>query len=160
MVDEAQREELKVREGESPEEWKARVDGLSDKWAQEHCEKLRAERKGRHEERSPSGSSELSMASRAKGQERGVERAISEFEAAKKQLYRGDGTQVYAGEEHAERLEKLTAELREQVEAVVREAPRRTPPATRGRPWRSHTWTPRRRPRPQREAAFRPPGRS
>jgi hypothetical protein len=25
------RDELKVREGESPEEWKARVDGLSDK---------------------------------------------------------------------------------------------------------------------------------
>ena len=30
MTDEARREELKVREGEGPEEYEARVDGLSD----------------------------------------------------------------------------------------------------------------------------------
>jgi hypothetical protein len=59
---------------------------------------------------------------RAKSQERDTERAVSEFETAKKRLYRSDGTKVYGEEEHAERLGKLTADLREKTEAVVREA--------------------------------------
>jgi len=59
---------------------------------------------------------------RTKSQERDVEKAVSEFEAAKKRLYRSDGSKVYGDEEHAERLGKLTDGLREKAEAVAAEA--------------------------------------
>ena len=59
---------------------------------------------------------------RIKSQERDVEKAVSEFEAAKKRLYRSDGSKVYGDEEHAERLGKLTDGLREKAEAVAAEA--------------------------------------
>ncbi len=123
MLTEAQRAELKHREGESPQEWKARTDGLMEKWDQERREELRAKREGRpgHEAR-PSGTTTLSRGSRAKSQERDVEKAVEEFEAAKKRLYRRDGSQVYGEAEHAERLGKLAAELRERAEAVAAEA--------------------------------------
>lgn len=55
-------------------------------------------------------------------QERAVERAVEEFEAQKKRLYRVDGKEVYGQAEHAERLGSLADELREKVEAVVTEA--------------------------------------
>ena len=65
---------------------------------------------------------ESSRRYRTRSQERDVERAVSEFEATRKRLYRVDGTPVYGDEEHKERLGKLTAALREKVEAVVTEA--------------------------------------
>ncbi len=123
LLTEAQREELKHREGESPQEWKTRTDGLMEKWDRERREELRAKREGRpgHEAR-PSGTTTLSRGSRAKSQERDVEKAVEEFEAAKKRLYRRDGSRVYGEAEHAERLGKLAAELRERAEAVAAEA--------------------------------------
>ena len=59
---------------------------------------------------------------RIKSQERDVDKAVSEFEAAKKRLYRPDGSKVYGEEEHAERLGNLTGDLREKAEAVATEA--------------------------------------
>jgi hypothetical protein len=59
---------------------------------------------------------------RTKTQERDVERAVSEFESAKKRLYRPGGPQIFSGEEHAERLGILMDELREKTEAVATEA--------------------------------------
>ena len=59
---------------------------------------------------------------RANSQERAIDRAVSEFGTNKKRLYRADGSKVYGEEEHAERLGKLTEELRERVEAVSAEA--------------------------------------
>lgn len=65
---------------------------------------------------------ESSRRYRIKSQERDVEKAVSEFEAAKERLYRSDGSKVYGDEEHAERLGKLTDGLREKAEAVAAEA--------------------------------------
>ena len=59
---------------------------------------------------------------RVRSQERDVEKAVSEFEAKKKRLYRSDGSKVYGEAEHAERLGELTEQLREKVEAVATEA--------------------------------------
>ncbi len=65
---------------------------------------------------------ESSRRFRTRSQERDVERAVSEFEAAKKRLYRADGSKVYGDEEHAERLGKMADGLREKAEAVAAEA--------------------------------------
>jgi hypothetical protein len=65
---------------------------------------------------------ESSRRFRIKSQERDVERAVSEFEAQKKRLYRSDGTKVYGEKEHAERFGKLQEGLREKIEAIVGEA--------------------------------------
>lgn len=58
---------------------------------------------------------------RTKSQEKDVERAVSEFEAEKKRLYR-DGVKLFSDEEHTRRLGELTEDLREKVEAVASEA--------------------------------------
>jgi hypothetical protein len=58
---------------------------------------------------------------RLKSQERDVERAVSEFEAARKRLYR-DGVKLYSDDEHGRRLGELAEDLREKVEAVASEA--------------------------------------
>jgi len=58
---------------------------------------------------------------RLKSQEKDVEKAVSEFEAAQKRLYR-DGVKLYSDDEHNRRLGELTEDLRETVEAVASEA--------------------------------------
>lgn len=58
---------------------------------------------------------------RLRSQESDVEKAVSEFEAAQKRLYR-DGVKFYSDEEHHRRLGELTEDLRETVEAVASEA--------------------------------------
>lgn len=59
---------------------------------------------------------------RLTSQERDAEKAVSEFEAQKKRLFRADGSKVYGEEEHAERLDRLTTDLQEKAETVAREA--------------------------------------
>jgi hypothetical protein len=58
---------------------------------------------------------------RLKSQEKDVEKAVSEFEAAQKRLFR-DGVKLYSDDEHGRRLGELTEDLRETVEAVASEA--------------------------------------
>lgn len=65
---------------------------------------------------------EIGRGFRIRSQERDVEQAVSGFEAAKKRLFRGDGSKVYGEEEHEERLAKLTEGLWEKIEAVSAEA--------------------------------------
>jgi len=76
MTTEAQRQELAFREGEGAEEYKVRVDGLQEKWAQERREARAVER----EESRPSGSSGFLRGAKAKDQERAVEEAVSALE--------------------------------------------------------------------------------
>lgn len=81
-------------------------------------ERRRERENGTNDERKPS----MDASYRTKSQERDVERSVEAFEAAKAKLYRKDGSKVYGDAEHAERMDALTADLREKVEAVAEEA--------------------------------------
>ena len=119
------RDEFRVLPGESPEEYAARTDRILEQRAREREESARRRREGaaaQERRRRRATAEESTRAGRLRIQGRRVERAIEDFEAEKESLYRKDGAQRFGEEEHAERLERLTSELREKIEAISREA--------------------------------------
>ena len=48
-----------------------------------------------------------------------VERAIKNFEESKRRFFRMDGSKLFGEAEHAERMERLVSELREEVQEEI-----------------------------------------
>lgn len=112
--------------GETPGELIKRSEKLLESYKIE-----RATRERREQAEKPNTREEKNMTTvreegarrfRVQSQERDVERAAAEFEAAKKRLFRTDGSKVFGEEEHRERLGDMVSGLREKVAAVATEA--------------------------------------
>lgn len=54
--------------------------------------------------------------------DRDLERAVARFEDGQEKLLRKDGSKYYGDQEHAERLERLSAEFGQRVDGIIAEA--------------------------------------